>query len=165
MAGARGDLRDVIRLFLRLGFTAFGGPAVHIAMMRDEGVRRRRWLSEQEFLDLLGVANLIPGPTSTEMAIYLGYRQAGVAGLVAGGVAFILPAALIVLALAWGYVAYGRLPAVGRIFYGVTPVLIAVIAQALWGLGRQALRDVMLGIAAAGALALALAQLPQFDHR
>jgi chromate transporter len=157
MAGARGDLRDVIRLFLRLGFTAFGGPAVHIAMMRDEAVRRRRWLSEQEFLDLLGVANLIPGPTSTEMAIYLGYRQAGVTGLVAGGVAFILPAALIVLALAWGYVAYGRLPAVGRIFYGVTPVLIAVIAQALWGLGRQALKDVMLGIAAAAALALALA--------
>ncbi len=153
---SRPTLAAVVRLFLRLGFTAFGGPAVHIAMMRDEVVRRRRWLSDQQFLDLLGVANLIPGPSSTEMAIYLGYRQAGTAGLVAGGAAFILPAVLIVLALAWGYVTYGRLPEVGRVFYGVTPVLIAVIAQALAGLGRAAIKDAMLACAAAGALGLAL---------
>ncbi len=154
---ARAALRDVVRLFLRLGFTAFGGPAVHIAMMRDETVRRRHWLSDAQFLDLLGLANLIPGPSSTEMAIYLGYRRAGAAGLAAGGAAFILPAAAIVLGLAWAYVTYGRLPAVGRIFYGVTPVLIAIIAQALWGLARAAIKDLTLGIAAAGALALALA--------
>jgi len=153
----RRNLTDVVRLFLKLGVTAFGGPAVHIALMRDEVVRRRRWLSEQQFLDLLGVANLIPGPSSTELAIYLGYRRAGGVGLIAAGVAFILPAMLIVLACAWGYVTYGALPAVGRIFYGVTPVLIAIIGHALWGLGRAAIKDVMLGTAAVLALALALA--------
>src|SRR5216684_3004139 len=153
MAEPRGSLTAVVHLFLRLGVTAFGGPAVHIAMMRDEVVRRRRWLTDQEFLDLLGVANLIPGPTSTELAIYIGYRQAGAWGLVAAGVAFILPAMLIVLACAWGYVTYGTLPAVGRVFYGVTPVLIAIIAHALWGLGRAAIKDALSGIAAAIALA------------
>ncbi len=152
-----GNLTDVVRLFLRLGVTAFGGPAVHIAMMRDEVVRRRRWLSEQQFLDLLGAANLIPGPSSTELAIYLGYRHAGPPGLVAAGVAFVLPAMLIVLACAWGYVTYGALPAVGRVFYGVTPVLIAIIGQALWGLGRAAIKDATTGAAAAAACALALA--------
>lgn len=153
-----GNLADVIRLFLRLGFTAFGGPAVHIAMMRDEVVKRRQWLSEAQFLDLLGVANLIPGPSSTELAIYLGYRQAGGAGLIAAGVAFILPATLIVLACAWGYVTYGSLPAVGRVFYGVTPVLIAIITQALWGLGRAAIKDALTAVVAAGVAALALAE-------
>ncbi len=147
----------MIRLFLRLGLIAFGGPAVHIAMMRDEVVRRRRWLSEQQFLDLLGAANLIPGPSSTELAIYIGCRQAGVAGLIAAGVAFILPATLIVLACAWAYVTYGALPAAGRIFYGVTPVLIAIIAQAIFGLGRAAIKDATTGAAAALALVLALA--------
>lgn len=153
----RAPLNEVIRLFLRLGLTAFGGPAAHIAMMRDETVRRRHWLSDQQFLDLLGIAHLIPGPSSTEMAIYLGYRQAGLAGLAAAGAVFILPAVLIVLGLAWGYVTYGKLPAVGRVFYGVTPVLIAVIAQAVWGLGRAAVKDSVLAIAAVAALALALA--------
>ncbi len=150
-------LGDVIRLFLKLGTTAFGGPAAHIAMMQDEVVRRRGWLSQQQFLDLLGVANLIPGPSSTELAIYIGYRQAGVPGLVAAGAAFILPAAVIVLACAWAYVAYGRLPAVGRIFYGVIPVVIAIIVQALWGLGRTAIKDTVTVAAAVLALALALA--------
>ncbi len=154
-----GHLADVIRLFLRLGFTAFGGPAVHIAMMREEVVQRRGWLSESQFLDLLGVANLIPGPSSTELAIYLGYRQAGAAGLVAAGAAFILPATFIVLACAWGYVTYGSLPAVGRIFYGVTPVLIAIIAQALWGLGRAAIKDRLTAAVTAAAAALAVAGL------
>lgn len=150
------NLRDIIRLFLRLGLTAFGGPAVHIAMMRDEVVNRRRWLSEHQFLDLLGAANLIPGPSSTELAIYIGYRQAGAAGLVVAGMAFILPAMLIVLICAWAYVHYGALPAMGRVFYGVTPVLIAVISQALWGLGQAAIKDAVTGVAAAAAGALAL---------
>ena len=156
MMEARTTLGDLVRLFLRLGATAFGGPAVHIAMMREEVVRRRRWLSEQQFLDLLGAANLIPGPSSTELAIYIGYRQAGVWGLVAAGVAFVLPAMVIVLACAWGYVTYGSLPAVGRLFYGVTPVLIAIIAQALWGLGRAAIKDPVTAAAALIALGLAL---------
>jgi chromate transporter len=157
MTADRPTLGDVIRLFLKLGTTAFGGPAAHIAMMQDEVVRRRRWLTQQQFLDLLGAANLIPGPSSTELAIYIGYRQAGVPGLVAAGAAFILPAFVIVLACAWAYVAYGRLPAVGRIFYGVTPVVIAIIVHALWGLGRTATKDAVTGAAAVLALALALA--------
>ena len=157
MMEAHTTLGDLVRLFLRLGATAFGGPAVHIAMMREEVVRRRRWLSEQQFLDLLGAANLIPGPSSTELAIYIGFRQAGTWGLAAAGVAFILPAMVIVLACAWGYVTYGSLPAVGRFFYGVTPVLIAIIAQALWGLGRVAIKDPVTAAAALTALGLALA--------
>ena len=156
MTDHRPHLPDGIRLFLRLGLTAFGGPAVHIAMMRDEVVRRRRWLTDQEFLDLLGIANLIPGPSSTELAIYIGHARSGGRGVIAAGVAFILPAVVIVLACAWGYVTYGKLPAAGRIFYGVTPVLIAVIVQALWELGKGAIRSVKTGVAAAIALTLAL---------
>ena len=96
-------LREILWLFLRLGFTAFGGPAAHIAMMREEVVRRRQWVSEERFVDLMGVTNVIPGPSSTELAIYLGYLRAGWPGLVVAGVCFIGPAMLIVLALAWGY--------------------------------------------------------------
>src|SRR5512138_2294495 len=103
-------LGEVARLFLRLGFTAFGGPAAHIAMMRDEVVRRRKWVTDQQFLDLLGATNLIPGPNSTEMAIHLGYVRAGWRGLLVGGALFILPAMAIVLALAWAYVQYGSTP-------------------------------------------------------
>lgn len=138
--------------FLRLGFTAFGGPAAHIAMMRDEVVRRRRWISDQRFLDLLGVINLIPGPNSTELAIYLGYERAGWLGLVAAGLCFIGPAMLIVLALAWAYVTYGSAPQVGWLLYGIKPVVIAIILQALWGLGRTALKG-PLGVALAVAVA------------
>lgn len=152
----RTPLRDLLGLFLRLGVTAFGGPAVHIAMMREEVVVRRRWITEQQFLDLLGAANLIPGPSSTELAIYIGYRQAGAAGLLLAGAAFILPAAAIVLACAWAYVTYGTLPAVGRVFYGVQPVLIAIIGQALWGLGRVAIKDALTGGLAAVVFVLAL---------
>jgi len=129
-------LREVAALFLRLGFTAFGGPAAHIAMMREEVVRRRQWVSEQRFLDLMGIANLIPGPTSTELAIYLGYVRAGWLGLVLAGVCFIGPAMLIVLALAWAYVAYGALPQVSWLFYGIQPVVVAIITLAVWNLGR-----------------------------
>src|ERR1044072_8112493 len=106
----RTSLAELALLFLKLGTIAFGGPAAHIAMMEDEVVRRRRWLSRDEFLDLLGAANLIPGPNSTELAIHIGHRQAGWPGLLVAGTCFILPAALIVATFAWAYVRYGSLP-------------------------------------------------------
>jgi len=140
----RTPLAEVAVLFLRLGFTAFGGPAAHIAMMRDEVVKRRRWVTEQQFLDLLGVCNLIPGPTSTEMAIYLGYIRAGWRGLILGGALFILPAMLIVLAIAWAYVKFGSTPGATGVLYGIKPVIIAIILQALWGLTRVAVKSRLL---------------------
>jgi chromate transporter len=149
----RSRLAEVTLFFLRLGVTAFGGPAAHIAIMRDEVVKRRKWIDDQGFLDLLGAANLIPGPTSTEMAIYLGFRRVGWRGLVLAGVCFISPAMLIVLALAWAYVRYGSTPAAGGILYGVLPVVIAIVAQALWGLGQKAVKGwltAVAGVAVAG---------------
>ncbi len=142
----RRRLVEVATLFLRLGITAFGGPAAHIAIMHDEVVTRRRWVSEQDFLDLLGAANLIPGPTSTELAIYLGFRRVGWFGLILSGVCFILPAMLIVLGLAWAYVRYGSTPLAGGIFYGILPVVIAIVAQALWNLGRRAVKNWLTGV-------------------
>ena len=133
-------LREVAGLFLKLGFTAFGGPAAHIAMMHDEVVRRRGWLDEQQFLDLLGATNLIPGPNSTEMAIHIGFLRAGWPGLIVAGLCFILPAMSMVMALAWAYVSYGSTPAATWLLYGVKPVVIAIIAKALWDLGRKASR-------------------------
>ncbi len=135
-----GRLKELAWLFLKLGTIAFGGPAAHIAMMEDEVVRRKRWLSREEFLDLFAATNLIPGPNSTEMAIHIGRKRAGFAGLLVGGICFILPAALIVLAIAWMYVRFGKLPETAGILYGVKPVVIAVVLQALWGLGRTAVR-------------------------
>ena len=150
----RGALSDVFRLFLRLGFTAFGGPAAHVGMMRHEIVLRHKWMTDQEFLDLVGATNLIPGPNSTEMAIHIGYRRAGWPGLIAGGAAFIIPAMLIVLVLAWIYVRYGSTPQAGWLFYGIKPVIMSVIAQALWSLGRTAVKDVLTGAAGLAAVAL-----------
>src|SRR5512138_68202 len=145
-----GRLLGVASLFLKLGFTAFGGPAAHIALMHHEVVQRRKWLGEQEFLDLVGATNLIPGPNSTEMAIHIGLRQAGWLGLLVGGLCFVSPAVLIVLVLAWAYVRFGSAPQVGWLLYGIKPVVIAVIAQALWSLGSRALRSKLaLGVAAA----------------
>jgi len=132
--------RDLAVLFLKIGFTAFGGPAGHIAMMEDEVVRRRGWLTRDEFLDLVGATNLIPGPNSTEMAIHIGRRVAGSIGLVIAGTCFIVPATLLTLVAAWAYVEYGALPRVQGALYGIKPVIIAVIALALWRLGRAALR-------------------------
>ena len=149
-----GAVRQVARLFLKLGCTAFGGPAAHIAMMRDEVVGRRRWLDDQQFLDLLGATNLIPGPNSTEMAIHIGYVRAGWRGLVLAGVLFILPAMLIVLALAWAYVQYGSLPQATWLLYGIKPVIVAVVLQALWSLSRTAIKGWLTGVV--GALALVL---------
>ncbi len=136
-------LAEVAVLFLKLGFTAFGGPAAHIAMMREEVVQRRHWVSDERFLDLLSIINLIPGPNSTELAIYLGYVRAGWPGLIIGGICFIGPATLIVLVLAWLYVTYGSMPQAAWLFYGIKPVVIAIIAQALWGLCRTLLRSVL----------------------
>jgi len=150
-------LREVVVVFLRLGVVAFGGPAAHIAMMRGELVRRRRWVSDAQFIDLLGITNLIPGPNSTEMAIHLGYVRAGPWGLVLGGVCFIGPAMLIVMALAWAYVRWGALPVATALLYGVKPVIIAIVLQAMWGLARTAVRGPLLAGAFVVAAALALA--------
>lgn len=146
-------------LFLRLGTTAFGGPAAHIAMMEDEVVRRRRWLTHDEFLDLLGATNLIPGPNSTEMAIHIGHRQAGWAGLLVAGLSFIGPAVLIVGAFAWAYVRFGSLPQVAGVLYGVKPVIIAVVLQALWALGRTAIKTKFLALIALAAVILTFLRL------
>lgn len=134
-------LLELAALFLRLGCTSFGGPAAHIALMEHEVVRRRRWLTREEFLDLVSAANLIPGPNSTELAIHIGHRRAGWAGLLIAGACFIVPAVLIVAALAWAYVRFGHLPSVDNLLYGVKPVIIAIIAQALWHLGRTAIKS------------------------
>lgn len=154
-------LRELALLFLRLGATSFGGPAAHIAMMEDEVVRRRRWLTREELLDLLGAANLIPGPNSTELAIHIGHRRAGFPGLLVAGSCFILPAALLVAALGWAYVRAGELPALAGLLHGVLggvkPVVLAIVLQALLGFGKTALRtrqSAALAVAAAAAAAL-----------
>jgi chromate transporter len=143
----RGSLKELALFFLRLGTTAFGGPAAHIAIMEDELVRRRKWLTREKFLDLLGASSIIPGPSSSELAIHIGYLRAGWPGLVVGGVCFILPAAILVAVIAWAYVRFGQLPAFAGVLYGVKPVVIAVIAQALWGLGRTAIKSRLLAFA------------------
>jgi len=139
----RHRLREVAILFLKLGITAFGGPAAHIAMMRDEVVKRRKWVDDQHFLDLLGATNLIPGPNSTEMTIHLGLIRAGWKGLIAGGACFILPAMLTVMAIAWTYVQFGTTPEASWLLYGIKPVVIAIIVQALWGLGQRAVKGLL----------------------
>lgn len=134
------SLTELALLFLRLGLTAFGGPAAHIAMMQEEIVERRKWLAKEEFLDLLGASNLIPGPSSTELAIHIGLRLARGRGLLLAGVCFVLPAFLLVMGIAWAYVRFGHLPPVASVLYGIKPVVLAIIIQALWNLGRTALK-------------------------
>jgi len=147
-------LVELVCLFLKLGSIAFGGPAAHISMFEDEVVRRRGWLTREEFLDLLGAVNLIPGPNSTELAIHVGYRRAGWAGLVVAGSCFILPATLMVTALAWSYVKFGKLPQIEGVLYGIKPVMIAIILQALWRLGATAVKNGWLALLGAAAAAL-----------
>lgn len=142
---ARGRLAETARLFLTLGVIGFGGPAAHIAMMRDEVVRRRQWLDDTEFLQMVGAVNLIPGPNSTELAIHLGSRRAGARGLVVAGVCFIVPAVLIVSVIAWLYERYDASAVLVDLRYGILPVIIAVIAHALYGLTRSAVTDVSAG--------------------
>ncbi|MCU0624106.1 MAG: chromate transporter, partial [Gemmatimonadaceae bacterium] len=149
-------LRELAALFLRLGTTAVGGPAAHIAMMEDDVVVRRRWLTRTAFLDLVGATNLIPGPNSTELAIHIGYARAGWRGLVVAGVCFIIPAACFVGVLAWGYVHHGARPQLRALLDGVAPVVIAVVVQALWRLGRSAIRSWRLALLAVAAVAAAL---------
>jgi chromate transporter len=148
-------LRELAMFFLRLGVTTFGGPAAHVAIMEDEVVRRRKWLSGQQFLDLLGASNLIPGPSSSELAIHIGYIRAGWPGLLVAGFCFILPAAVMVCGLAWAYECFGNLPATSALLYGIKPPVIAVILQALWGLARTAVKTPALaGISLASIAAL-----------
>lgn len=151
----RTSLRELGLLFLRLGATAFGGPAAHVAMMQDEVVRRRGWLSEERFLDLLGATNLIPGPNSTEMAIHIGWARRRWAGLAVAGAAFILPATLITGALGWVYARYGTVPSARWLLYGVKPVILAVVVQALWGLAPKAARTLKLRLLGGFAVVLA----------
>jgi chromate transporter len=158
------SLGEIARVFLRLGFVAFGGPAAHIAMMEDEFVRRRNWISREEFLDRVGAVGLLPGPSSTELAIYLGELRGGLPGLIVAGVAFILPAAILVAMLAWAYVRFGSMPQIAGLLFGVKPVVIVLIAQAVWSLGKTALKSkemaflaaVVLGLSAVHVSAIAL---------
>ncbi len=151
---ARTSLRELGALFLRLGATAFGGPAAHIAMMHSEVVVRRQWLNEERFLDLVSATNLIPGPNSTELAIHIGWDRRGWAGLVVAGLAFIVPAMLITGALGWAYLSFGALPAAGWLLYGVKPVILGVVVQAIWTLAPKAAKTTLLR--ALGALVVLL---------
>jgi chromate transporter len=152
----QGSVGEVVRLAARLGFTAFGGPAAHIAMLHDEVVTRRGWIDEQHFLDMVGATNLVPGPNSTEMVIHMGYHRAGWKGLIGAGLAFILPAALMVGILAWAYVTYGSTPQGEALLYGIKPVIIAIVLQALFRLGKTAMKGPLLVVAGIAALALYL---------
>jgi chromate transporter len=147
----------VARYFLRLGAIAFGGPAAHVALMRRELVQQRRWVTDEEFMDLLGVTNLIPGPNSTEMSMQLGATRAGWRGLWLGGLCFIGPAVAIVLALAWAYVRWGATAAGEGLLFGIQPVILAVILQAIWGLRRAALKRWQTGVIAVAAAGLTFA--------
>jgi chromate transporter len=151
----RGTLREIAREFLRLGFVAYGGPAAHIAMMEERFVRQRGWVTRERFVDLVGAVNLLPGPSSTELTIYLGEIRGGVPGLITAGASFTLPAAVLVVALAWAYLRYGAMPQVAGLLFGIKPVVVALIAQAIWNLGRTALKSAALAILAVCVVTLA----------
>ena len=156
----RGRLSEVAKEFLRLGFIAYGGPAAHVAMMEEQFVRRRGWLTRERFLDLVGAVNLLPGPSSTELAIYLGEIRAGLAGLIIAGACFILPAAVLVTALAWAYLRFGAVPQVAGLLFGIKPVVVALVAQAVWNLGKTALRNAPLVALALIVVLLTMAGVP-----
>ena len=151
----RGTLREIAREFLRLGFVAYGGPAAHIAMMEERFVRQRGWVTRERFMDLVGAVNLLPGPTSTELTIYLGEIRGGAPGLITAGACFVLPAAVLVVALAWAYVRFGAVPQMAGLLFGIKPVVVALIAQAIWNLARTALKSTALAILAVCVVALA----------
>jgi chromate transport protein ChrA len=153
-------LGKIAREFLRLGFIAFGGPAAHIALMEEQFVRRRAWVTRERFLDLVGAVSLLPGPSSTELAIYLGQIRGGMPGLIVAGAAFIIPAAILVVGLAWAYVRFGEAPQLAGLLFGVKPVVVALIAQAIWTLGKTALKSWELTALAVVALALAIMNAP-----
>ena len=151
------SLGEIALLFLKLGTIGFGGPAAHIAMLEREVVQHRRWLTPTAFLDLLGATNLIPGPNSTEMAIHVGYRKGGFPGLILAGVCFILPAALIVTFIAWAYVHYGTVPELGVVLRSVKPVIIIIVLQAMWSLGKTAIKTPLLAAVAVCSVVLSAA--------
>ncbi|WP_449416709.1 chromate transporter [Phormidium nigroviride] len=146
-------LTELAAVFLRLGTIAFGGPAAHIAMMDNEVVNRRQWMSREQLLDLLGITNLIPGPNSTELAIHIGYERAGWRGLLIAGSCFILPAMLIVWVIAVIYNRYQTVPQVEWLLYGIKPAIVAIVLQAVWNLGKKAAKDVPTTIAGVAAIA------------
>ncbi|HWZ99366.1 MAG TPA: chromate efflux transporter [Candidatus Dormibacteraeota bacterium] len=148
-------LWEIAWAFLRLGFVAFGGAAAHIAMMEQEFVQRRKWLTREDFLDRVGAVSLLPGPSSTELAIYLGELRGGLAGLLIAGCSFILPSAFLVGVLAWIYQRYGSAPQLGAILFGVKPIVVALIVQAVWSLARVAVKSIELAFLAGVVLALA----------
>ena len=148
-------LLEIAREFLRLGFVAYGGPAAHIAMMEERFVRRRAWVTRERFVDLVGAVNLLPGPSSTELAIYLGELRGGMPGLIVAGICFILPAAVLVVALAWAYLRFGAVPQVEGLLFGIKPVVVALITQAVWNLARTALKSTALAILAVCVVAFA----------
>jgi len=159
-ASAKTSLGEIFRLFLRLGLTAFGGPAAHIGLMEREAVERRGWMSRESFLDLVGACNLLPGPGSTQVAMALGYSRSGWVGLLVAGGCFILPASLATLALVWAYVRFGSLPHAQGLLYGIKPVMVAIIVQAVWNLGRTAFRRWQLAVPGLVCFAAALAGAP-----
>ena len=156
----RGALSEIAKEFLRLGFVAYGGPAAHIAMMEERFVRRLAWISRDRFLDLLAAVSLLPGPSSTELAIYLGELRGGLGGLVVAGSCFILPAAVLVVALAWAYGTYGTVPQVAGLLFGIKPVVVALIAQAVWNLATTALKNAALAALAVSVVILATLGIP-----
>lgn len=154
-------LQELARLFLKLGIIGFGGPAAHIAMMREEVVVKRKWMGEQDFLDLMGATHLIPGPNSTEMAIHIGQERAGWKGLIVAGACFIFPAVLLTAALAWLYKKYGQLPEIQPYVYGIKPAIIAIILMAIFPLAKKSLKTVELGLIGLVTLLLSLLQYNQ----
>lgn len=151
----RDRLRELIQLFSRLGVLGFGGPQAHIAMQNDEAVERRQWLTQEEFSDGLAICEMLPGPASTQMGIYLGYVRAGQLGALIAGIAFITPAFFIVVGLSWVYFTFRSLPQLGAIFFGISPVMIAIILGFCWKLGKKSIHDWM-GVAIAIASAIAV---------
>jgi chromate transporter len=162
MASAQGrtSVREIVLFFLRLGLSGFGGPAAHIALMEREAVERRAWLTREQFLDLVGGCNLLPGPSSTQVAMALGFKRRGWTGLTVAGACFILPAAQSTLALAWAYVRYGHLPQTQGLLYGAKPVMVAIVVQAIWRLGRMALRRWTLALLGVACFAVAVVGVP-----
>jgi chromate transporter len=152
----KNNLKDVASVFLKLGFTGFGGPAVHIAMMEEEVVRKRQWMTHEHFLDLIGATNLIPGPNSTEMALHCGQEQAGWRGLLVAGACFILPAVFITAVLAWAYQTYGALPQVQPFIYGIKPAIIGIVASLMFTLGKKSIKSIELGIIGSAVAVLAI---------
>ena len=152
----KNNLKEIAKLFLKLGIIGFGGPAAHIAMMQDEVVVKKKWLTEQHFLDLIGATNLIPGPNSTEMAIHIGHEKAGWKGLIVAGICFIFPAVIITGFFAWLYKEYGQIPQVQPFLYGIKPAIIAIILSAIFPLAKKSLKTIQLGIIGIVVLTLSL---------